>query len=340
MKRATTTTCRGLPPVRLVEMHRLATALVAGLILVTASCGQMVGSGAGDGSVAITLGELTATSVYGDQNLQPTSYVFSGSGPDGATFSLISEAESTTVEGLKSGEWHISVEGLNDQDTVVLAGETVIEVQPFAETKIELALAPVSGVGALLVTAEWNGDHTIEPSSRVTITDSAGDSNTWMLSADSGRAERTIEDLPTGVYRVAIQLFDGGEQIGGSAHTVRVVNGSATEVLVEFEALNKVGKPMEIADETFTLGWDEPEGGAPDQYRVYARERGEYHWALVDEIAANNSPQYTVSPEILTYGTYEFAVSSVAGGQESALHSSMADSALPATGWYVEWVGP
>jgi len=340
MKRATTTTYRGLPPVRLVEMHRLATALVAGLILVTASCGQMVGSGSGDGSVAITLGELSATSVYGDQNLQPTSYVFSGTGPNGASFSVISEDESTTVQTLQSGEWHISVEGLNDQDEVVLAGETVIEVLPFDETKIELALKPVNGVGALLVTAEWNGDHTIEPSSRVTITDAAGESNNWMMSANSGRAERTIEDLSTGYYRVAIQLFDGDEEVSGSAHTVRVANGSTVEVLVEFEALNKVGKPIQIADESFTLGWDEPETGTPDQYRVYARERGEYHWDLVDEIAANNGAQYTVSPEILGYGTYELAVSSITGGQETSLHSSMADNALPGTGWYIEWEGP
>lgn len=340
MKRTNIATHRGSPPVRRTAAQWIAPFLIVGVLMLAVSCSQSVGSSSSDGSVTIAIGELDAASVYGDQNLQPTSYIFSGTGPNGATFSLISDDTSTTVQSLTAGEWRISVEGVNDQDEVVLAGETVIEVQAFSDTEIELVLEPVTGVGTLRVAAEWNSEHTIEPSSRVTLTNGSGESDHWTLSASGGRTEHTIEDLPTGFYRVAIQLFDQDEEVSGSAHTVRVANGSVVEVFVEFNALNKVGKPIQIVDESFTIGWDEPDSGRPDLYRVYARERGEYHWDLIDEMAAGSSPRYTVSAEALEYGVYEFAVSSIADGQESALHSSMADDAQPGTGWHIEWLGP
>ncbi len=308
--------------------------------VLTVSCSQPIGGGGDEGSLSIGLGDVAAASTYGDQGLEPESYLFSGTGPNGETFSVVSSEEKTTVPGLKSGEWEVRVEGLNGNDEVILAGEGTVEVLPFEDAAVELALRPVDGIGAIEVRAAWKADHTLDPSVTITVTGSDGQSETLTAAANSGAAEKRIEELPTGYYRVAVRLYDGEEEVAGSAHTVRIVNGSGVKLNSELDALNKVGKPIEINGEQFTIAWDAPADSEPEVYRVYYRQRGEYHWELIEAIDAQSNPQYTVTKDTLSYGTYELAVSSVSKGEESALHSSMADSAQPESGWYVRWEGP
>ena len=94
-----------------------------------------------------------------------------------------------------------------------------------------------------------------------------------------------------------------------------------------------------------TLAWDPPLTDIPNMptavasYVVYYRDHGTFDWQVLDEILANENPQYTVEHEQLGDGLYDFAISAITvGGQVSPLHSSLDSSADPISGWYVFWV--
>jgi len=338
---------RGVPsahpasgPPGVVNLSALLGAVLPAVLLVlsAAACQQALETRGGDGSLSLGVAEVAAKSVADAPQPAPERYVFSGSGPRGTEFSVVTTDETQTVSALAAGEWTVRAEGLNGEDEPVLAGEAAVTIEPYKQTALELVLEPVDGAGDLRVSAEWNPEHTLSAEVRATVTNADDEATTYVLNVQAdGLGERVITGLPTGSYRVSVQLYDGDEPIGGSAHTVRVVNQSVVSVGAELTALNKVGKPVEIRGESFTIGWDPPEETAPGSYRVYYRTRGEYDWTLLSEAEAQTSPRFTVTAELLDYGTYELAVSSVSGGHQSQLHTSMCDEAQPGSGWYVKW---
>ena len=311
-------------------------------LMPAAACTQVTGTSAEEGSIRIAIGSPEepdgsfAASSLSSGGLEATEYAFSGEGPNGAHFSVVTEDESVSIDHLSAGEWIILGQARNGDGTVVLEGETGVEVQPQQETPLELVLEPLSGIAELVANVSWNDRHTIDPSVSVTLA-SSGETSTYNPAADNGSASLSVDDIEAGVYRITVQLYDGGEQVAGSAGTFRAVYDTSTELELELYALNKVGLPIDIDLEEFAIGWDPPGDYDPDTYVVYARERGEYSWSEIAAIDAEHSPSFTVSGETLDPGTWELAVSAVADGSESELHTSMSDTADPETGWYVRW---
>ena len=92
-------------------------------------------------------------------------------------------------------------------------------------------------------------------------------------------------------------------------------------------------RAIQVAGPSFTLAWDN-EGAGVDAYNVYLRPYGTAEWQL---LAGNVvEPSVEVTEGDLSYGSYEFAVASIAGGVESELHHSFDQSADPEP-WYLEW---
>ncbi len=310
------------------------------LPLLLAGCGHAVGGVNRSGSLAVSVTELsTQTGSSDQQKLTPVSYSFHGSGPHGESFLRQLEQGSFTEGDLAAGQWHVEVEALNSDDIVIYHGWSEVEVEPYSAVTLSIQLQPLEGSGSIAVTLLWNGELTVDPRASVTLTDASGQTAGYPLAITaSGRAEAVLEGLATGVYRVALELSDSGRPVTGNARALRVFNGIELELNAELDSLNKVGQPVEIAEEHFTVAWDSPDDYQPEAYRIYARLRGERDWQLLGESAADQ-PQFTIGPQILPYGSWELAVSAVAGGSESELHSSMCDDAQPATGWYVQWTG-
>ncbi len=285
--------------------------------------------------------EISSSGFAGMQSLEPAAYLFSGIGPEGDTFSLTVSDSAASVEALKTGEWDVWVKGLNTNGDIILFGESSMTVESLEEVEVNIKLYPVEGSGSIRVTAEWPPEYTVDPSAKVTITNSAGETSAYSLVTGSdGFAEDEISELPTGNYRVTVQLFDSGVLVTGSAWTARILNNMTVEVSAKFNELNKVGEKIEIDEDWFTIAWDpDPEGEIPDAYRMYFRHRGEESWTFLSAVEAQTAPEFTVTRDNLSYGTYEFAVSSVIDGFESDLHTSMDDTADPVCGWYVDWLG-
>jgi hypothetical protein len=291
-------------------------------------------------SGALSIALDTADSA-GSRSISPASYLFSGTGPEGEEFSILAGPEGVSVDYLKTGIWTIRGEGFNEAGELLVTGESTLMVEPGQINQVSLNLAPLPGEGSINVRAQWNANHTVSPAARVIITGGSGESETYSLTlAGSGAAEGLFSGLAAGNYLVAVQILDSGELVTGSAWTVRVLKDQEVELMVPFDLLNKVGKRIEITEEEFTIAWDSDyQDGFPDEYRMYYRHRGEESWVLLSSVPYGSDPSFLVSRDILAYGTYEFAVSSVEAGNESDLHTSMDDTADPGTGWYVDWMG-
>jgi hypothetical protein len=93
---------------------------------------------------------------------------------------------------------------------------------------------------------------------------------------------------------------------------------------------------ISLQRDSFTLAWDPPEGETVTGYKVYFRVHGETEWTELDQIAGD-TPSYTVSYPELDYGEYDFAVTSIHSGEESAYHTSLDTTAMPESGWYLDW---
>lgn len=285
--------------------------------------------------------EINSSGFNGMRSLQPAAYLFSGIGPDGDTFSMTLSESSASVEALKTGEWDVWVKGLNTDGGVILFGESTMNVKSSEEAEVNIDLSPVEGFGSIHVTVEWPEKFTVDPSIVVTLTDSDGEASVYSLLPDGGGfAEEDISGIPTGNYRVAVQLFDSGVPVTGTAWTARVLDSLSVDVSAQFKELNKVGKKLEINEDSFTIAWDMDTGeSVPDSYHLYFRHRGEESWTFLSTVEDGTVSEFTVTSNDLSYGTYEFAVTSVVGGVESAMHTSLDDTADPVSGWYIEWMG-
>ena len=287
------------------------------------------------GSLKIT---ITSGETAGSRSLETVRFVVSGSGPYGETFSQESYEQNITVSNLSSGSWTIQVAGYNSSDQLIVMGQTPIDVEVYGETAIDITLTPVDGEGDIMISADWDGNFTVNPTVTAVIEAGDGTETSYSLPVTGGsHAEQIVTTLPAGFYRVSIQLYDEGELTAGSVWTVMVLDGIITEAAAAFDGINKTGERIVISDPAFSIAWD-TDSAADEYYRIYARERGTYEWTFIEEIAAAASPEFEINTTNLSYGVWEFAVSAVEGGVESDLHTSMDDNADPVSGWYIDWI--
>lgn len=125
--------------------------------------------------------------------------------------------------------------------------------------------------------------------------------------------------------------------------TEDVADGEGTSVDGE-DTNDEADDPLEGSDpskitvqgESFTLSWDPPENEPVSGYKVYFRVHGETAWIELNE-TNGNTQTYTVHYPDLDYGEYDFAVTSVHEGDESDYHTSLDTTAMPESGWYLDW---
>ena len=167
---------------------------------------------------------IDSTKSIGIISLEPVAYIFSGTGPDNDCFSMEHSDPATTVEGLNSGEWIVRVDGLDENHSIILTGESILNVAPYGETQANIVLQPLEGFGSVSFSLEWNAEHTVVPSAVATFINTEGTyTSQSIVISNPGFGECTVTGLPTGNYYVTVQLFDSGVLAMGSAWTVRVV---------------------------------------------------------------------------------------------------------------------
>ena len=96
-------------------------------------------------------------------------------------------------------------------------------------------------------------------------------------------------------------------------------------------------KKVLCCTEEVTLAWDAPPSEIAT-YKIFYRNHGSGGWVLFDEIPADDDPEYTLFHGDFGNGEYDFGVVAVdAETEESAMHTSLDESAQPESGWYLSW---
>ena len=87
-----------------------------------------------------------------------------------------------------------------------------------------------------------------------------------------------------------------------------------------------------------TLAWDPPPSEIAT-YKIFYRTHESGTWILFDEIPADDDPEYTLYHGDFGNGEYDFGVVAVdSETAESAMHTSLDNTAQPESGWYLSWV--
>jgi len=98
---------------------------------------------------------------------------------------------------------------------------------------------------------------------------------------------------------------------------------------------------------TLTLAWDYDTPASIDHYNLYYRvhvysslydnDNVTSNWVLLDTVSAD-SAEFVIDHSLLGDGSWDFGVTAVnSDGEESEIHSSLDQEAIPETGWFLRW---
>lgn len=288
------------------------------------------------GKMNITVDPDTMRTAVSGQDSDAVSFRIEGSHESGMTFETLSESPSALIVDLIPGTWSIRVRGYNSTGQVVAEGIGTMTVEPGGLSSMTVVLYGATGTGSLDFSLVWNEEIIAERTLFVSLKKADGTEIPFDMATASGSAEGLHENLTAGFYILEVRLLDGGETLMGALETVLIREGSVTEVNLDFTRLNKKEQRIAVSGESFTISWNY-EGSAVDEYRLYYREHGTYNWQFLGSTESGMIRIFTIDTTLLPHGLYDMAVSSVSAGIESELHTSMDDTAVPATGWYIDW---
>ena len=91
------------------------------------------------------------------------------------------------------------------------------------------------------------------------------------------------------------------------------------------------------SSEELTLAWDPPPSEIA-AYKIFYRSHESESWILLDEIPADDDPEYTLYHGDFGDGDYDFGIVAVdPETEESAMHTCLDDTAQPESGWFLSW---
>jgi len=290
------------------------------------------------GEMEVLLDSETFRSALPDQNTEISRYRMEGKHSGGAILELVSTSPSMHLSDLQPGEWTIRVQARNSADEVLAEGVGTMFVEPGGIASLTVVLYDVNGSGTLDISLIWNENLIALPRLELSLSTLNGTAIPLNWTAAAGGASGQTVGLAAGFYKLTASLFDGDTVLAGTVEVVQIRNGALTTVSKDFSLINKKGEMVDLTGTNFTIAWDS-DNPSVDFYRIYYREVGSFNWYLLGSTASGAVLEFSIDQTMLAFGQYELAVSSVSGVQESQLHTSMDDTALPATGWYVNWGG-
>ena len=232
-----------------------------------------------EGTLVLRIGsrDLQHRTIVPEIDLDIYSYTISGTGPNGASFSVDQITSSDFVrENLTVGDWTITVEAYNagngDEDPVKIAsGSVEVTINALVVTEANVTVRPVIGTRILDLAVAW--DQSLPNASiALTLTEATGTTVEFEETFTVEPMEGTIviEDLPTGYYLLEVQLINDNAVFGTAVETVRIVDAQRTVGRIEI-ALDALGilsltitqdmqSPIDIAvtgaESSLTLGAD------------------------------------------------------------------------------------
>nr|WP_321297442.1 hypothetical protein [uncultured Sphaerochaeta sp.] len=193
-----------------------------------------------------------------DTPLEVSRYTVEGTGPQGTTFSVMSNTPSVEVEGLLIGAWTIRAVGQNSHGVDLVDGQVDVTLTKEPTAAI-IELDTLSGKGTMNVRLEWDPTKIANPSLELWLTDAAG-AKKAVVPTINNMAQGSVTytgSYDAGSYLLQAKLYSGSIAVAGCVEVIRVVGNRTTEgsiplsldkyadVPTSLTLINKLGVPVQ-----------------------------------------------------------------------------------------------
>lgn len=180
--------------------------------------------------VNIDRGKRTISPSASQLNIQTFSIYTTG--PDGKSgIQKTIYSDSTTIEGLKIGEWTIRVEGKNNEGTVLATGENKIMLST-ANNVVEVSLTELYGKGNLDISFKWDNKRITGTKLTASLKPQSGentiDISDKLIKDSDYTYSLQMQGLNAGSYVMTGSLYSNNEKVGGFTEAIRISNGVTT----------------------------------------------------------------------------------------------------------------
>lgn len=328
----------------------LLTLMVFGLIL---SCTFQTEKPEKTGTLALSFPMAQSRTLLPDIDMTPVRYDITGTGPDGATFSVTSDQTTVEIPGLDFGDWSVFVDAVNADEIIIGHGSGTCTVHVGETTPVTITVIPLDGYGSVDLTVNWNAGDTEYPTIEAQLLPPSGSPIVLPFIITGGNTGTCImHNIPTGYYTLTVKLMDGNQAIitpiltMGAVEIVRIVKDETTFGTFDFTRINQPGGTIQVniallmADPIdVTLSGQEDEIEVGESMTVTASvppdiENASYVW-YINGATKGMGQSYTVSG--LTIGVYRldvtvFSPDGTRAGSASCEFSVVEPTPVPITG--------
>ena len=191
-----------------------------------------------NGAIAFQVNSSAAKILVPNLDMTIATYAFTGTGPDGATFSAATSGAAYTASNLVQGSWSVTVNGLNAAGTVIDTGAASVNVVTGQTATINITVAPIVGNGTLSVSLAWPAALVSVPQISASLTSTAGVVTPLSFSTPASGTSTYTGTVANGYYTLSIQLLDSGQLVMGSVEIARIVTGQTTTGTYTYTSIN------------------------------------------------------------------------------------------------------
>ncbi len=216
-----------------------AASVIIGALVVVGSCQVPEASGSLEGgSLTVSIGKASSLTLVPSIDMTLASYLITGSGPNGSTFSQSTSGTSATISGLVFGQWTVSVSGKNAAGTIVAQGSGSVNVDTGKQSSLSVTVAPLPGNGTMSVSVSWTAASVQSPSISAQLLSSSGSTIPLTFTLGAGSASCQNASIPAGYYTLTLQLLDNGVLLMGAVEVARIVSAQTTSGTFDFTQSN------------------------------------------------------------------------------------------------------
>jgi hypothetical protein len=218
------------------NISRAAALLALGLFIFTVGSCNLTGAATSDedtGTLTLSIEMPLAMTIVPIIDMTPASYLVTGTGPNGKTFSLTTTKTSVSKSGLRSGVWTVSVSARNAAVAQIAQGSGNATVSGSQSVSLAVTVRPLPGNGSLSLTVTWNAAAIPAATLSGQLLPSSGSPVDLSFSMGSGTGTAAAS-IPAGYYTLTVQLLNGGVKLMGAVDVARIVQGQTTSGAYDF----------------------------------------------------------------------------------------------------------
>jgi len=180
------------------------------------------------GTLSLNINVTLSRTVIPTVDMTVANFNIEGNGPDGASFSISNQNESSMViNNLVAGAWTITVYAKNSTGKMIASGSKAVAIESELTTAAEIVIQPLSGNGVLNIVLSWQ-DNLFDPNITATLTPQGSSPQGLTFTMTSNSASYTDSSLTAGYYLLVMVLKDGTSTFWGASEAIRILAGETT----------------------------------------------------------------------------------------------------------------